>query len=485
MRVHLVEGYHSSAMRVWVEPLLTMPGLEVTEGIVPDSTADLNYYVPWHFLDLANLPKGKNVTFYTHYNPGSEAVLKQKAQASDHIVCMSKQGEAELWNLGVTTPISVIYPPVLDQFIPRKRRIAVVGAEQPNGRKHSSLLLDLAWSMDLSPFHFIIIGTGWEDVVKKLKNLGVTVDYTAEASADQVLETYQTADALLVTAYREGGPLPLVEALACGTPVISPRYGLAAELPNLVKYYTEVKDLQHCMNELVTPILKGREQLKDFTYAAYRSKHIELFNHVLYPDTPKSRYDWVAKLVQETKAKSLLEIGTWTGERALAMIDAAKANHDPKDIYYLGFDLFRKLTDEEIKTEFSKQPMSKEIVEARLAHTGANIYLISGDTRRTLHDFAATYSGGKFDFVFIDGGHSFETIQSDWEAVQLLLRHNGVVLFDDYYTDKHPDRTGCQHLIGRLDLNKWVVELLEPIEAWPQEWGDLHIQMVKVTRKVN
>ena len=68
-------------------------------------------------------------------------------------------------------------------------------------------------------------------------------------------------------------------------------------------------------------------------------------------------------------------------------------------------------------------------VKARILEAGINAELIQGNTRETLPD----YNGEEFDFAFIDGGHSIETIQSDWENVKRLMRPGGLVVFDDYY----------------------------------------------------
>ena len=63
-----------------------------------------------------------------------------------------------------------------------------------------------------------------------------------------------------------------------------------------------------------------------------------------------------------------------------------------------------------------------------------NIYikLIKGDTKQSLKQFKIK----KIDFVFIDGGHSIETIKNDWLNIQKLINKKSVVIFDDYYENK-------------------------------------------------
>ena len=39
---------------------------------------------------------------------------------------------------------------------------------------------------------------------------------------------------------------------------------------------------------------------------------------------------------------------------------------------------------------------------------------------------------GKFDFCYLDGGHSFETTALGFVLIDLVLEKNGIVIFDDY-----------------------------------------------------
>lgn len=134
------------------------------------------------------------------------------------------------------------------------------------------------------------------------------------------------------------------------------------------------------------------------------------------------RYDYLLKLVMEKQPRSILEIGTWNGHRALQMLQLS-----PGATYY-GFDLFEDGTPETDGAEKNVKPHhSLKAVSARLS--GYKAHLHKGNTRETLKDF-----NEPIDFAWIDGGHSVETIGSDWENVKRLLTPNAVVLFDDYYS---------------------------------------------------
>ena len=42
----------------------------------------------------------------------------------------------------------------------------------------------------------------------------------------------------------------------------------------------------------------------------------------------------------------------------------------------------------------------------------------------------------QMDFIYIDGGHSLETIKNDWDYTKNLMHKGTIVLFDDYWQNK-------------------------------------------------
>ena len=103
-----------------------------------------------------------------------------------------------------------------------------------------------------------------------------------------------------------------------------------------------------------------------------------------------------------------------------------------------------------------------------------------GNTKKTLPKFQPDRP---IDFVFIDGGHSVETIQSDWDNIKKLMHKDTVVIFDDYYEDTA--ETGCQTTISSLG-NKYFVEKISAPDSLASErraLGKHEISLVKVTLK--
>jgi hypothetical protein len=133
------------------------------------------------------------------------------------------------------------------------------------------------------------------------------------------------------------------------------------------------------------------------------------------------------------------------------------------------------------KAELSKSklpPSEDEVLKAmrQAVSSRAKIQLHKGNTRETLA-FAAKVLP-EMSLIYVDGGHSLETIASDWEHVRQLMMHGTQVIFDDYYENRTD--YGCKTLIDGLAAQKvYKVQLLDPVDVIEQ--NGLEIRMAKVT----
>lgn len=159
------------------------------------------------------------------------------------------------------------------------------------------------------------------------------------------------------------------------------------------------------------------------------------------------RYEQLLRLIDIHKPKSIFEFGTWNGERAIQMIDVAQRHN--KDVQYFGLDLFEDATPENdiaesnVKQHFSAAAVLERIKDA----TGIEPTLFKTNSRTLDRDTRISC-----DFVFIDGGHSLETIQNDFD----LSRSSKVIVLDDYYA---PDEHGKMLDVSKFGCNKLVDSL--------------------------
>lgn len=191
----------------------------------------------------------------------------------------------------------------------------------------------------------------------------------------------------------------------------------------------------------------------------------------------RQRYKQLFDLVENGTFSNLMEIGTYKGFNAYHLIKLAQKNS--QKVRYYGFDIFEEMTPEIFAKEISKNPFSKSIVEKIIKTSGAECYLFKGFTNKTL--VKAYESLPKMDLIFIDGGHSLETIEYDWDYAEKLLGNSGVAIFDDYWEGNFD--AGCKKIVDSIDRKKYQVEILPLQDVFEQGDGTtLKIKFAKVTK---
>lgn len=197
-----------------------------------------------------------------------------------------------------------------------------------------------------------------------------------------------------------------------------------------------------------------------------------------------NRYARLLDEAGKAKPRTIVEIGTWRGDRAEELLEVAVKYHRPEEVSFFAFDLFENMSSETAVFEGSrstKNPTEAE-VRARLARfsdAGVSVNIVAGNTLETL----PAASLPQIDFAFIDGGHSYSTVRSDWENIARVIGPKSVVVFDDYVNEEAIQAYGfgVNQLVGEIDTAAYNVEVLDPADWWPKDWGMMKNQLVKVT----
>jgi hypothetical protein len=197
---------------------------------------------------------------------------------------------------------------------------------------------------------------------------------------------------------------------------------------------------------------------------------------------PAARYFHLWQEVQRLRPRRIVEIGVFRGETGARLIEHALLYQDRVD--YWGFDLFAEGATSallEAEAAIVTPPLALESVYQRLQHPRATVHLIPGDTKITLPRTDMPPA----DLVFIDGGHSYETVTADWLNVQRILHERTVVYFDDYTNaaaEIH-EHYGVKRLLDGLRRSQWRVEILEPADTYIVSYGIKECRLGRVTRK--
>ena len=165
----------------------------------------------------------------------------------------------------------------------------------------------------------------------------------------------------------------------------------------------------------------------------------------------KSDGDFFLKEIENKKPKFFLEVGVFHGVTGRNVCELLSQIHH-ENFRYIGIDLFER-NDENINEvipniNFSnpfkqlyfkyikrQNPYSLEAVKDLLKKFEKNIDLIKGNSNQILKEIDMS----KIDYVFLDGGHTYETVKNDLECCMEVVQSNGTIMCDDYNFGHLPD----------------------------------------------
>ena len=154
--------------------------------------------------------------------------------------------------------------------------------------------------------------------------------------------------------------------------------------------------------------------------------------------------DFFLAEIAKNKPKIFLEVGVFHGVTARNICELLNNLHG-NEFKYVGLDLFEENLENKNEiipnTKFSnplkniyfnyikrQNPYSLEAVEDLLKKFKDNIHLIKGNSNKLLKKIDMN----KINYVFLDGGHEYNTVMNDLNCCSEVIQNNGTVLCDDY-----------------------------------------------------
>jgi len=180
--------------------------------------------------------------------------------------------------------------------------------------------------------------------------------------------------------------------------------------------------------------------------------------------------DFFLNEVRIKKPKCFLEVGVFHGVTARNVCELLYQIHKD-DFRYIGLDLFEKNNENKSEiipnTNFSnpfkkiyfeyikrQDPYSIEAVRDLLKKFNKNIDLITGNSNKILKKIDMS----KIDYVFLDGGHDYDTVKNDLNNCIEVVNKNGTILCDDYNLSYAP---GVKKAIDEfVENNNFKCEIL-------------------------
>ena len=180
----------------------------------------------------------------------------------------------------------------------------------------------------------------------------------------------------------------------------------------------------------------------------------------------KGHGDFLLDEVRKEKPKIFLEIGVFHGVTARNICELLYRTHN-NDFKYIGLDLFAE--NEENKNEVipnntfnnplkkiyfkyikKQNPYSLEAVRDLLKKFEKNVHLIQGNSNKVLNKMDMS----KIDYVFLDGGHEYNTVKNDLDNSIEVITKGGTVLCDDYNLGSAPGvKEAIDEFVSKNQLN--------------------------------
>jgi hypothetical protein len=212
--------------------------------------SDVDYYLPYTRWDK----KRDNIqaAYFTHYEPPTDKKSREKGRLFDAVlasvnlrIAMSKK------TASVMSPVRADAVIQMASQFSRKIVFGVCGQVYPSGRKNDGFIAGLV-SQGVCVVFF---GKGWA---------GTQFEGSLE-------EFYRAIDYLIIPSANEGGPVPVLEALSLGCPVIAPDVGWCWEYP-VIRY--DVNSF-----ESLARVVKGLSSVR--SWDQWRAEHLSFFEKAL------------------------------------------------------------------------------------------------------------------------------------------------------------------------------------------------------------
>jgi len=188
------------------------------------------------------------------------------------------------------------------------------------------------------------------------------------------------------------------------------------------------------------------------------------------------RYYPIIEYINKFYCENILEIGVCKGDTSIEMLNYSKN----KNVKYYGVDLFEDMEEHVFKNEVSIPANTMSEVESFLKSVSQNVKLFKGFSNKIFDEVKALNI--KFDLIFIDGGHSYETVKSDFENYSELLNDNGIIFFDDYTEEPG---FGIKQYVDELSKNKNFLVMIIESDKYTDLYRGYKFQTAVVRKRKN
>ena len=157
-------------------------------------------------------------------------------------------------------------------------------------RKRADSLLDVLEGVDASYFRFVIMGSGWDRIVERMRESGFEVEYYPEFIYDTYSVLMQQIDYYLYMGFDEGA-MGYLDALAAGAGTIVTPQGFHLDVDCPIDYpCSTVKQFREAFLDLQEKRKRKTDAVKEWNWRNYAVKHLEIWEYLLARKPLKELY---------------------------------------------------------------------------------------------------------------------------------------------------------------------------------------------------
>ena len=182
--------------------------------------------------------------------------------------------------------------------------------------------------------------------------------------------------------------------------------------------------------------------------------------------------------IESHKPKHFLEVGVFQGVTSRNICEKLNLIHQNQFNYY-GIDIFEDsnnlLDDKEMTSKHNKisNPL-KNLLYNVIFKENLNSLKSVNKLLKKFNNRVKLYKGlsdeilpkidiPEIDFVFLDGGHSYETVKNDLFLILKSIKKNKVIICDDYDQKNYGVKKAVDEIINNVteikELNKRLVKI--------------------------
>lgn len=265
-----------------LESQLVSWGIDAKVVRRPNGDADLNHHIAYNSFTGTT---GKiDTLMVTHVDSvGSLRRLGAHLSCPTTVgICMSSDTLSKLVGAGLPGRRLCYVSPAHDGVIrPRPLRVGILSRLYADGRKRESELLASFSRLPASDFTFVIMGSGWDDVVVDLRAGGHSVEYHPQFDYNTYVELVPHLDYFAYFSHDEGS-MGFLDAVAAGVRTLVTPQGFHLDPPDGIwRPINDPSDLSRALLEIAMKRRRYVNGVAHWTWERYARKHLEIWSHLL------------------------------------------------------------------------------------------------------------------------------------------------------------------------------------------------------------